>query len=281
MQGQICVLQQLFAVGCAGGKQDDAHTRGDIDQLPLHQVRTAEQIDQLARKGSRRLRLRSTGLDDAELVASQPGNAVAMSERGTDPVCDEDQKPITNVAPERFIDGLEAAEINHQNGAFLGRTARILQQPREVFVEHQTIAEFGQGVGARLGRSFGHVVSTDQPAAIHRYCLDPERAAIRKGDLAIVLAIVGTGFAVDTIENFVIAEQFFENKIWLKHFSVRPDNRDGPVHTHECLERQLRHANGSTTRFVAAPRLRKLGGIDWGDGRTNGHSISGHLLRCE
>src|SRR5665647_3765987 len=39
----------------------DAHARRDVDQMTLHQMRAADQINEAARKGSRRLRLRLTG----------------------------------------------------------------------------------------------------------------------------------------------------------------------------------------------------------------------------
>jgi hypothetical protein len=55
------------------------------------------------------------------------------------------------VASERFVDRLEAAEINDQNGRAFGRKVWIRQQLREPFVEHQTVAEFGEGVGTLFG----------------------------------------------------------------------------------------------------------------------------------
>jgi hypothetical protein len=62
----------------------DAHARRDVDQMTLHQMRAADQINEAARKGSRRLRLRLTGLYDAELIASEPGHHIAASKRGAD-----------------------------------------------------------------------------------------------------------------------------------------------------------------------------------------------------
>jgi hypothetical protein len=165
----------------------------------------------------------------------------------------------------RPSDWFEAIEINDQNGRSFGRFGRMVrfrQHLREPFVEHQAVAELGEGVDALLGRSFAHVVGADQPPAIHRYGLDPERAAIRKGDLAIALAVVGAGFAVDAIEQFRVAEQFFEDQIWLQQFSVGPNDRNGPVHAHECPERQLGHATGTTIRIGALPVLRRTGGVD-------------------
>jgi hypothetical protein len=149
------------------------------------------------------------------LSPPSPGRNIAVSERGADPVRNGGQKPTTDVAPERFVDGFEATKISHQNGRALGCAAWIRQQFRELFVEHQTIAKFGEGVSARFGLSLGHFICTDQPPTIHRYRLDPKRAALRKGDLAIALAIVGSGVAVDTIEKFGVAEQLFENQVRL------------------------------------------------------------------
>ena len=60
-------------------------------------------------------------------------------------------RSATDVASERFVDRLEAAEINDQNGRAFGRKVWIRQQLREPFVEHQTVAEFGEGVGTLFG----------------------------------------------------------------------------------------------------------------------------------
>ena len=116
---------------------------------------------------------------------------------------------------------------------------RVRQQLRELFVEQQSVAELGEGVGARLGRSFGHIVGADQPAIVHRYGLDPERAAVRQGDLAIALAVLPAGIGVDAIDEIGVAEQFLEYRIWKQQFAVGPDDRDRAVHAHEGVERQL------------------------------------------
>ena len=75
-----------------------------------------------------------TDLDDAELVAPQPGRNIGASECGPDPLCDGAQKPATDVASERFVDRLEAADVNDQNGRAFGRKVWIRQQLREPFV---------------------------------------------------------------------------------------------------------------------------------------------------
>ena len=163
------------------------------------------------------------------------------------------EKPVTDIASEGFVDGLEAAEIDHENGRAFAGAVRICHQRRKLFVEHQTVAEFGQGVGTRLGRSLGHVVSADQPAVFHRYRLNPERAAVGKRDLVIGLAVVGAGIAVDAIEQFAIAEQMLENMVGQKQFAVGPDDRHRPVHAHERLERQF----GAAIELAAELLLRE------------------------
>jgi hypothetical protein len=43
--------------------------------------------------------------------------------------------------------------------------------------------------------------------------------------------------ASGAIEKLSVAEQFFEDQIGLKQFSVGPNDRNSPVHAHERLER--------------------------------------------
>ena len=66
-------------------------------------LRAADQVDEPLGKRRRRLRLALTGLDDAELVASEPGRNIAAAERGTDPVRDGAEKPAADGASERLV----------------------------------------------------------------------------------------------------------------------------------------------------------------------------------
>src|ERR1700693_1066986 len=61
-------------------------------------LRAADQVDEPLGKRRRRLRLALTGLDDADLVASEPGRNIAAAERGTDPVRDGAEKPAADGA---------------------------------------------------------------------------------------------------------------------------------------------------------------------------------------
>ena len=200
MQSEIGILQDLLAVGSAGGKQHDADAGGGIDQLAIEQIGTADLIDEPKRQRRRRLRLRLADLDDRELVASQPGDDIVAPGGGANPFADHGQQPVAGVAPERFVDGLEAVEIDGQNRHGFGSGLRIGEQSGQLLVEHEPVAELGQGVDTRLGQPFGHVVGADQPAAFHRDGLDPERTTARQVDLAIALAVVAAGLRVDQIE---------------------------------------------------------------------------------
>ena len=214
-----------------------------------------------------------------------PPSRAAISpapDHGADAVRNRGQQGAANVAAKRFVDRLEAIEVEDQDGlGAFGRTVRIGQQLRQPFVEHQTVAELGEGVAALLRRPLAHVVGADQPTAIHRDRLDPERAAIGKGDLAIALAVVGPGIAIDAIEQFRVTEQFGEYQIGLKQLAVGPDDRNRPVHAHEGLERQAGRAFGSIGRIVAVPIFQRTDGASSSDRRGVGHdAASKRLLRC-
>ena len=154
MQGEIGIPQDLLAVRPAGGKLDDADAGGGIDQLPVEQIGTADLIDEPKRQRRRRLRLRLANLDHGELVGSQPGDDVVAPGGGTDPFADHGQEPVAGVAPERSVDGLEAVEIDGQNRHGLGSDLRIGEQSGQLLVEHEAVAELGQGVDTRLGQPF-------------------------------------------------------------------------------------------------------------------------------
>jgi hypothetical protein len=117
----------------------------------------------------------------------------------------------------------------------------------------------GHGVGVRLGRSLGHAVGADQPAAIHRDGFDPKRPAVGQGDLAIGFAVIGAGVAVDVIEKFGVLEQSVEHQIGQQHLAVGPEDRNGPVHAGEGAQRQLGRLIGPGSRIVVVPVCRQHG----------------------
>jgi hypothetical protein len=200
---------------------------------PIEQIGTADLIDEPKRQRRRRLRLRLAGLDDRELVGSQPGDDIVAPGGNANTFADHSQQPVAGVAPERFVDGLEAVEIDGQNRHGFGSGLRIGEQPGQLLVEHEPVAELGQGVDTRLGQPFSHVVGADQPAAFHRDGLDPERTAARQVDLAIALAVVAAGLRVDQIEQIGSAEQLVEHQIGEQQFAVRPDDGNRPGHAGE------------------------------------------------
>ena len=51
-----------------------------------------------------------------ELVAAQPGNGVALAQRGAQARRDRLQHPVAGVVAERVVDVLEVVEVQEQNG---------------------------------------------------------------------------------------------------------------------------------------------------------------------
>ena len=91
--------------------------------------------------------------DDDELVAAEPGDGVARSDRPTDPFRGNRQQIIAGAMTEGIVDHLELVDVQEHHAELRAApTARAGQALPEPIVEQDPVRQPGEGVVERLVR---------------------------------------------------------------------------------------------------------------------------------
>ena len=99
----------------------------------------------LASPGRRRF-----GSSDAELVAAEPGDGVALAERLLQPVGDLLQQAVAGVVAERVVDLLEVVEVDQHHGGGGVRAVAGGDRLLDAVAEQRAVGQPGQRVVQRL-----------------------------------------------------------------------------------------------------------------------------------
>jgi hypothetical protein len=126
------------------GEERDAHARPDVHDDPREPERARERGAQLARDGRRLLGV-GAAQEDAELVAPEARDDVALAQRLAQPRADAAQQLVADVVAERVVELLELVEVDHQ------QRERLLGRDRGLDVgrERAAVAQAGEVVGQR------------------------------------------------------------------------------------------------------------------------------------
>ena len=111
------------------------------------------------------------GLDDGELVAAQAGHEIALAHAAEQALADLLQQHVADRVPERVVDGLEAVEVETEDGKALA-APQAQQRRLQLLAEQRAVGEVGEHVVARqvrdlllLAAALGDVLVQRHPAA--------------------------------------------------------------------------------------------------------------------
>jgi hypothetical protein len=138
----------------------DADAGIDVQGHPGQDERVAERDAQPAGDllGAQ---LVGTGQEDGELVATHPGQQVAVLQGVLEPRADQAEQVVADAVPETVVHLLEAVQVDHEDGA----------RPRRVAVDHglqfldepPAVGQAGQRVLLRLRGELGETLLLDRP----------------------------------------------------------------------------------------------------------------------
>ena len=189
VQRQVGAFQQLVGIDAVVGRQRDAHARAHQHLLAADDERQGHRLHQPFGQRTGGGRLRRADLDHRKFVAAEPRDQVGLAHALTQPQGHDAQQFVADRVAERVVDGLEAVEVDAQQGHRLARAAQAdrLVQP---LAKAHPVRQAGQLVVVRhaldLGNGaplLGDVVMGRDPAAVgHRLVVNGEAAAVPQCD---------------------------------------------------------------------------------------------------
>ncbi len=155
VEGCVCCGEQWVAFGCVIRAKRDADAGGDIAEFGDALTRVQRLDDCICEFGCD-IGAGDVRQQDAELVATEAGEQLAIAEQGADALGRQLQHLVAGRMAKQIVDLLEAIEVEAQH-----RNLAVGVQPRdalvELFMEHAAIGQAGQrsrnapgiGCGAR------------------------------------------------------------------------------------------------------------------------------------
>ena len=129
-------------------REGDADGGGHDEVAAGHGDRLRErELHALGHRG-RLARIADVLQQHGELVAAQPGDGVARTERPAQPARDGLEELVAGLVPEGVVDRLEAVEVEEQHRAAptAAAPARAPQRPREAVEEERAVRQAGERV---------------------------------------------------------------------------------------------------------------------------------------
>nr|WP_239002945.1 hypothetical protein [Rhodovastum atsumiense] len=165
-------LEQRIGIDPIRRREADADAGADDDLVALQLERRAERLDHPAGQAGSVLRLVHVGLDDGELVATEPRQRVGLAQQLLQSGGNGAQQRVAHRMAERVVDFLEAVEVDQADGAAPATTRQRLVQP---LAEQHPVGQAGQrvvvgemrdmGIGlAALGDVDDHPVGATRPS---------------------------------------------------------------------------------------------------------------------
>ena len=132
------------------GVERDADARLHLEREAVDRERLLERGAQLPGDGHRGLRVHHLREEDAELVAAQPRDRVALTEALREPEADLLQQLVAARMAERVVDLLEAVEVHDHHGRGHVVAARRGERLTDAVVEERAVGQVRERVVERL-----------------------------------------------------------------------------------------------------------------------------------
>ena len=164
IQRQVRGAQQVFDELAVGRGHGDADTGADEDLVTVDVVRRRQIVHQLRSNLfgllKRVIGIGLAGDEDDEFVAAKTGDHVCRCQPQRDPASDFDQQKIASHMAQCVVHGLEAVEIEAEQGEVETTAARLFQPLGETPMQHEAVRQAGECIvgsqvsdpGKRAGR---------------------------------------------------------------------------------------------------------------------------------
>jgi hypothetical protein len=182
---KVCGFQKRIGINSVQWRDHDSDARTDIDSLSLDREWLCKNLDDA--RGERCCIFGRLERADqhCELVSAKPCCNIDSAAAIAEPSRDFDEHRIARGMSKRVVDGLEAVEIDIENGHPLTAPDSGLG-PFQVFKEERAVGKIGQGIVARMLADLrfvlpllGDVLMRRHPAAIaHRMMSDRDRPPV-------------------------------------------------------------------------------------------------------
>ena len=192
MHRDVGVFHQFVGVATVVGEHADADAARHVEHVAGRPDGFGDLAQQFLGDVRGILGDAQAGARHGELVVADPGDEVAAGEHGVQASAEPDDQVVAGVVTERFVDELEAVDVDEQEGELLAVAAAVVEFLEEQFLEGATVGQAGQLVAGRdvLGACLGAACLRDVD---QQEAQAPTRAAV--GD-ALHAAAQPDGFAL-------------------------------------------------------------------------------------
>ncbi len=146
VEGEVGMLERLFARRAVLRRQGDANAEADLDPLVAEGDRGVHGRDQALCQGFDRIGIASPGDEHGEFVAAEPRHRVLRAQLQADAVGDGAEHRVARQMAEPFVHGLESVEVEAEHGRRAAAQAQLGDPLLQPVVEQGAVRQVGQAI---------------------------------------------------------------------------------------------------------------------------------------